>query len=230
VRKRTRKVRRGIVLTILFFLICNCAYLLLLHQFRFRYVVIHHTASQVDNYQSIREFHGRKHGWWDAGYHLILSNGSTDIPEGYLEATSRYRNMVYSLSTKSRKHNLFGVHICVVGDYDKQEPSPMVRTSLASAITYLQDRYHIPESNILFHRDCNSTACPGRNITHERVRQWLEDWKNGLPDDIRAQHEVVLGSAGIARSTIRLFVVHLLVLNAVCLAIVGIVVLLRRFF
>lgn len=27
----------------------------------------------------------------DAGYHLILSNGITAVPQGYIEATQRYK-------------------------------------------------------------------------------------------------------------------------------------------
>ena len=67
--------------------------------YRFRYIVIHHSASTVDNYASIRSFHMSKHRWGDAAYHLILSNGSTDVPVGYLEATSRYEGLLPSIAT-----------------------------------------------------------------------------------------------------------------------------------
>lgn len=81
-------------LTILFFLllvVVNLAVVWWLGAHRFDSIVVHHTASEVDNLASIRAFHVQKHGWREAGYHLILSNGSTDVPLGYLEATSRYR-------------------------------------------------------------------------------------------------------------------------------------------
>ena len=50
-----------------------------LPRYRYRSIVIHHTASPADNYHSIRELH-RKRGWGDAAYHLILSNGSNGVP------------------------------------------------------------------------------------------------------------------------------------------------------
>jgi hypothetical protein len=49
---------------------------------RYKWIVIHHSASSHDNLTSIRNFHKQRHGWLEAGYHLILSNGSTNIRAG----------------------------------------------------------------------------------------------------------------------------------------------------
>jgi hypothetical protein len=91
-------------------------------RYRFQAIIIHHSASARDNYASIKAFH-QSRGWRDAAYHLILSNGSTSVPLGYLEATGRYRLLSYSPATKDGWCNLLGLHLCVVGDYD-QGPVP----------------------------------------------------------------------------------------------------------
>jgi hypothetical protein len=160
---------------------------------RFNAIVIHHSASAVDNYQSIAEFHKNQRGWRDAAYHLILSNGSTEIPLGFLEATSRYRYLSPSVATKNRYYNLRAIHICVVGDYDKQEMPAGLKAALADALRQLQKKYWFADDQILFHRDCSTSACPGRFITKGNVKQWLITETSRCPVPIKIQHEKVLG-------------------------------------
>ncbi|MCL4503503.1 MAG: N-acetylmuramoyl-L-alanine amidase [Deltaproteobacteria bacterium] len=78
---------------LLIFSVALFALFSLSQNWRFNAIVIHHTASMVDNYRSISTYQRQEHGWSDAAYHLILSNGSTEVPFGYLEATGRYRFM-----------------------------------------------------------------------------------------------------------------------------------------
>jgi hypothetical protein len=166
---------------------------LISERFRFSAIVIHHTASAVDNYQSIAEFHKNQRGWRDAAYHLILSNGSTDVPLGFLEATSRYRYLSHSAATKNVYYNLRAIHICVVGNYDTQEVLAGLRAALADAVRQLQQKYGIADDRILLHRDCSSSSCPGRYITKDRLRHWLAEEAPKCPVLIKMQHEKVIG-------------------------------------
>ncbi len=75
----------------LFIVLVVFAFFSISGKLRFNAIVIHHSASAVDNYHAIAEYQRREHGWRDAAYNLILSNGSTNVPLGYLEATGRYR-------------------------------------------------------------------------------------------------------------------------------------------
>lgn len=160
---------------------------------RFSYIVIHHSASTVDNYQSITAYHRKERGWRDAAYHLILSNGSTDVPLGFLEATSRYRYLSHSVATKSVYHNLRAIHICIVGNYDNQEMPDRLKAALADALRQLQGKYGIADDGILFHRDCSTSACPGRFITKEKLEQWLTSETARCPDYLKVQHRKVIG-------------------------------------
>jgi hypothetical protein len=159
---------------------------------RFNAIVIHHSASAVDNYRSIAAFHRKERGWGDAAYHLILSNGSTEVPSGFLEPTGRYRYLSPSVATKNRYYNLRALHICVVGDYDKQEMPDRLKAALADALRQLQGKYRIADNKILFHRDCSTSSCPGRFITKENMKHWIISETSRCPVSIRIQHEKVL--------------------------------------
>ncbi|MFA5110599.1 MAG: peptidoglycan recognition family protein [Desulfobaccales bacterium] len=164
-------------------------------KFRFNAIVIHHSASSVDNYQSIAEFHRKEKGWRDAAYHLILSNGNTEIPLGFLEATGRYRYLSPSAATKNMYYNWRALHICVVGDYDKHEMPAALKAALADVVQQLQAKYWLAGDKILFHRDCSSSSCPGRLLTKEKLQGWLASETSRCPISLRMQHEKVIGGA-----------------------------------
>ncbi|MDI6854097.1 MAG: peptidoglycan recognition family protein [Deltaproteobacteria bacterium] len=164
-------------------------------RYRFNAIVLHHSASSADNYESIKTFHAGSRGWRDAAYHLILANGSTSVPSGFLEATGRYRLLSYSPATKDHWANLRALHLCIVGNYDNGEVPAGLRSSLAHALRALQEKYGIPDDRILFHRDCNGTACPGRFITKAKLNLWLTKEADKCPPAVRRQQGEVIGSA-----------------------------------
>lgn len=202
----------------LILIVLNIALFLVLPRFRFSSIVIHHSASEVDNYQSIKAFH-QKRGWRDAAYHLILSNGSTQVPLGYLEATSRYRFLAYSLATQSPYHNLTGVHLCVVGNFSEHEMPARLRPALAHAVAALQQRYHIPDSKILFHRDCSDSECPGIRLRKTEVLQWVKTLAQTCPPAIKRQQQDVLASAFFSPYTTPMWFLAILLAANGCLLV-----------
>lgn len=169
--------------------------------YRYSWIVIHHTASPSDNYASITHYHQKKHRWRDAGYHLILSNGSMDVPLGHLEATGRYTHLSYALATRSPRHNLLDLHLCIVGNYEQRTLPEDLQRALANVLVRLQERYHIPNDHILFHRDVGATLCPGKFITKEKVRSWLDE-ANTCSDELKKQQEEAIGKAGFSVHTL----------------------------
>ncbi len=176
----------------LIFVIVLVALYSISEKWRFNAIVIHHSASAVDNYRSIAEFHRREKGWRDAAYHLILSNGSTAIPLGYLEATGRYRYLSASVATRNIYYNLRAIHICVVGDFDRHEMPEALQAALVDVLRQLQEKYGIAADQILFHRDCSASSCPGRLITKEKLHRWLSTEASQCPLSLRIQHEKVI--------------------------------------
>jgi hypothetical protein len=159
----------------------------------FRYIVIHHTATTAGDYESIRSAHRRDHGWRDAAYHLIISNGTRGNRVGTVEASSRYRSLGYAMATRSPLHNLRGLHVCIVGDYTHEDPDPRVRAALGALVRGLQERFWIPDSGIRLHREVSPSECPGRAISKADVRQWIREDSRSCAESLREQHRAVLG-------------------------------------
>jgi len=188
-------------LVLLLLLVAGIAWYLL-PRFRYRAIVLHHSASDVDNYESIRRYHTEQRHLRDAAYHLILSNGRTEVPLGYLEATSRHRYLSYALATRSWDCNLRAIHLCVVGNWEKDELPEKLRPALAHALKLLMDRVGVGEEAILFHReDCGRTKCPGKHVTKSAVREWVRALSDQCPPEIRAQHEQVLAETSFSIHT-----------------------------
>lgn len=189
---RLRHREGGIFRLLLILIFINIIILFLAPRFRFSCIVVHHAAAKKGDYASIRKFHRKHKGWKDAAYHLILSNGSTSVPKGHLEPTGRYRFLSYSVATGSPWHNLKGVHICVVGDYDKKPMSRDMRRTLAHALMHLQKRFDISGYDVLLHKDCNKTACPGRHITKRKLLKWIAEDARDCPPEIKKQQRRVI--------------------------------------
>lgn len=190
--KYDKPMTRFRLISLIIILLFNLAFYFLQVEYRYRYLVIHHTASSTDNYQSINEYHRKKRHWGEAAYHLILSNGSTEVPPGYMESTKRYKLLLWSTATRSFIHNLFGIHLVIVGNYEQQRLPENLQKGLVSAVIKLKDKFHIRASNIILHRDCNSTACPGKYITRAKIKYWVHRWEDKISEEIHLQHSNVL--------------------------------------
>ena len=164
---------------------------------RFDAIIIHHSASNTDNYESIRRYHKKK-GLRDAAYHLLLSNGSTKVPLGNLEATGRYAALSHAMATRDIRYNLTGLHICIVGNFETGQVPQNMKPAIAHAIKGLQDRFGIPESRILFHRDVGQTKCPGKFFTKRNFFSWLKTMADDCPKSIASQQDKVLASASFS--------------------------------
>lgn len=166
---------------------------LVLPRVRYRAIVVHHTASQSGDFRSVRRHHLSR-GWLEIAYHFVLSNGSTDIGLGHLEPTWRYRLGLWSAGTKSRRANLTALHVCIVGNYEETELPKALEGPVGHAIRALQEKHGIPDDRILLHRDCGRTACPGKNVTRERILAWTRK-ASDCPPEVRAQHLRAIGRA-----------------------------------
>lgn len=180
---------------------CNLLFYKIFVGHRYKWIVIHHTASDYGNYASIKKYHAKEHNWLDAAYHLILSNGSTEVPAGFLEATKRYRFLSYSLGTQSPKHNIWGLHLCIVGNYEDRPLPENLKKALAFSIASLQEKFSIPNTHILFHRDVGSTLCPGKYITKQAIFSWMALADKCRPN-IQKQQANVISNAKFSLHTI----------------------------
>ena len=130
----------------------------------------------------------REKGWDELGYHFVIGNG-TGSGDGQVEVGPRWPIQKHGAHTKTldNRYNLYGIGICLVGNFMVQHPTPAQLRSLTKLVAYLQETYHIPSSCILRHKDCKPTECPGTNLDIDLVRhmanQMLVDAGAEIPKD-----------------------------------------------
>lgn len=168
-------------------------------QWRFDSILIHHSAGAVGDLDMIRAMHKRR-GWSDAAYHLILSNGSTSVPAGFLQATSHFQTLDISGATRNKLANVRSLHLCIVGNYDQNDVPEQLKPALAHALIALCDEFSIPHGKVIFHRDVNNTACPGKHLIKDEVLSWLENLAESCPDSIKKQQLETIASSSLSLS------------------------------
>lgn len=137
-----------------------------------QWIVIHHSATTWGSAAIIDKWH-RDRGFDELGYHFVIDNGSVGCPDGQIEVGPRWPKQKWGAHTKSadNRFNEYGIGICLVGNFDVDQPTPAQMQSVARLAAYLMRTYHIPSSRILGHGEIKPTDCPGRFMNVAEVRR-----------------------------------------------------------
>ena len=133
---------------------------------QWKYVVLHHSATIDGSVASIDESHRQRRDqfgspWTGIGYHFVLGNG-LGMSDGRVEPTFRWQQQLHGAHSGSRPHNLHGIGICLVGDFEQTPPTPRQVAATERLLQWLCNRYGINRRQILRHADIAATRCPGR--------------------------------------------------------------------
>lgn len=131
-----------------------------------KYIVLHHSASETGGYASIDREHRARLGWQGCGYHFIIGNG-TESADGRIEIARRWSEQklgVHCRDGKSPDVNEYGIGICLVGDLEKSPPTDRQVAAARALVAYLNDRYRISpgRADTHAHLAATPTSCPGR--------------------------------------------------------------------
>ena len=66
------------------------------------------------------------------------------------------------------------IHICLDGNFDIEKPVSTQIFALRDLLKKLVQQYKIEKTNIVFHRDYSSTACPGKNMDINFIRSLVQ--------------------------------------------------------
>ncbi len=139
-----------------------------------RYIVLHHTASESDSVESIHAAHRKRttngRPWLGIGYHFVIGNGK-GMTDGAISPTFRWRQQIHGAHAGHLDYNNNGIGIALVGNFDKQPPTPAQLVSVGRLIRILQTAYRIPAAGIVGHGDVKNTACPGRYFPLDRLKR-----------------------------------------------------------
>jgi hypothetical protein len=174
---------------------------------QWKWIVIHHSATPSGSAAVFDRMHRAK-GWDELGYHFVIGNG-TDSGNGQIEVGSRWPKQKWGAHAKTpdNQYNDYGIGICLVGNFDIEQPTPQQMQSLAKIVSYMMKTYHIPASHVIGHKDTKSTDCPGKNMNLVQVRnmanRMLADAGESIADEgIQTAGETVHAASGEMISTL----------------------------
>ncbi len=140
-----------------------------------RYIVIHHSATPNGNARGFDYFHRyRRHMEHGLAYHFVIDNGNGG-GNGIVEVGRRWKEQWPGGHTANRLMNEIGIGICLVGNFEKSQPSKQQMESLVVLSKLLQEICGIPDRNVILHRHVaqRGTLCPGRRFPWERLKRML---------------------------------------------------------
>ena len=113
-------------------------------------------ASVADAIRRIQLVHMRDEGWGDIGYHFLID------PAGRVY---QGRILAYQGAHAGGANNVGNIGICLLGDFDHEQPTERALDSLEELIVALSRRHGIARASVKGHREFKATQCPGRNLT-----------------------------------------------------------------
>jgi hypothetical protein len=131
-----------------------------------QYIVLHHSANPSGSYDQIDSEHRKILGYDGCGYHFVIGNG-TRSADGRIEVAQRWVNQKHGVHCRNAKNaaiDEYGIGICLVGDLDREPPTPRQVAAAKALIAYLSARYGIAQGRVETHAHlaATPTVCPGR--------------------------------------------------------------------
>jgi LysM repeat protein len=140
---------------------------------KWKYIIIHHTATDAGSALSIDRAHIDRGFWNGLGYHFLIDNGTDGKADGQIEVAPRWIKQQEGAHCKAGDMNVKSIGISLVGDYTLDTVSRNQMDSLIYLIDKLCAYYGIPKNHIIGHGQVEgaSTECPGKNFP------WNEFWR-----------------------------------------------------
>jgi N-acetylmuramoyl-L-alanine amidase len=131
-----------------------------------KYVVVHHTATEIGKATLIHNSHHDRGFWYGLGYDFLIDNGTLGKGDGQIEVSPRWIKQQEGAHCKADGMNSKGIGVALVGNFNVEQPTSAQIKSLVYLTTTLCKYYRIPASRVVGHRDVPGakTDCPGRNF------------------------------------------------------------------
>ena len=136
---------------------------------RWKYVIVHNSGTRQGNARIFDTYHRRvRHMQNGLAYHFVIGNGHSS-GNGQIEIGNRWRRQINGGHVASDYLNNIAIGICLVGDYNRDTPTPQQLTALDELTSYLRirvGRFKGRPAIVLGHREINPkpTDCPGRRF------------------------------------------------------------------
>lgn len=158
---------------------------------KIRFLIVHHSVSAWGDGATIMAWHTdprpKGNGWKSPGYHDVICNGyptynSWNKRKPIIAADGRVdRIWPEDKSSNGCLHaNADTLHVCLIGDFDKDIPTERQMQKLVDLLVYWCLKYGLdPRTAILGHgemqrklrREKYYKTCPGKTVSMNAVRQ-----------------------------------------------------------
>jgi hypothetical protein len=135
---------------------------------RWKFVIVHNSATRQGNAKAFDYYHRRVRRMQNGmAYHFVVGNG-TSSGDGQIEIGDRWRRQINGGHVHSDYLNNISLGICLVGDFNRSEPTRAQLEATEELIRYLRDRCGKADGRAIpvrAHREMNpprwATDCPG---------------------------------------------------------------------
>ncbi len=143
---------------------------------KWKYVVIHHSATDKGNAYVFDKHHKKRGFKYGLGYHFVICNGTYRRKDGQIEIGNRWKWQLDGAHCRAGNGNQTGIGVCLVGDFNKTKPTQKQFDSLVRLVTHLCYHYEIPLKNVKGHGQMAgaNTECPGKNFPWDKFRKALQ--------------------------------------------------------
>lgn len=136
---------------------------------RWQRIVLHHSATREATVQAMNQYHlKQRHMENGLAYHFVIGNGH-GMRDGEIYVGNRWKKQLDGGHLASAAQNGTSLGICLVGNFDRDLPTPRQMQSLTALVAALQKRCGLSDSAVVTHQQINvtSTRCPGKRFPME---------------------------------------------------------------
>jgi N-acetylmuramoyl-L-alanine amidase len=135
---------------------------------RWKFIIVHNSGTRQGNARAFDYYHRKIRRMRNGlAYHFVIGNG-TSSRNGQIEIGDRWRRQINGGHVHSDYMNNIGLGICLVGDFNRDQPTRAQLEACEELIRYLRERCGQSDGRPLIvrpHREVNpprwSTDCPG---------------------------------------------------------------------
>ena len=149
---------------------------------RWKFIVVHNSGTRQGNARVFDYYHRRVRRMQNGlAYHFVIGNG-TSTGDGQVEVGDRWRRQINGGHVHSDFLNNIALGICLVGDFNRDQPTRAQLDCCEELIRYLRQRCgkidasHYPI--VKPHREVNpprwATDCPGDVFPYSWFRRFQE--------------------------------------------------------
>jgi N-acetylmuramoyl-L-alanine amidase len=146
---------------------------------RWQFIVVHNSGTRQGNARVFDYYHRRVRRMQNGlAYHFVIGNG-TSTGNGQVEVGDRWRRQINGGHVHSDYLNNISLGICLVGDFNRNQPTRAQLDACEELIRYLRDRCGKTDRGAIPvrpHREMNPprwpTDCPGDDFPYSWFRRF----------------------------------------------------------